>query len=508
MKSLCLKLTDMKLFHAGLFTASLILVIFVLAPQKVNAAALTTARDTITTSRPSPSSPLSAALGSTDSQASIANNGSRYLASDSAKLIRTSTGGLIDLATIVSSQSAALTTVYFAEQAGTAGQLGTDVLMVPITAMHTIQFTVVNAVPTSGDIVLTFPTLTSGDADNDASPSATTFQFNNLVSGTGGRDNIDIYDDSSDISANVTITETEPSAGAAGSISINLDSGTIAAGSVVKIYLGCTASTSSSCSTQAPRIINPTKTAAAGTADRWKVKFDTEDAFDILLDTATVSIGTIESVQILATVDPTLTFTIAGIANATAVNNGNTTGCTQTETTNAGIASTATQVNLGTLSNTPTATDTKIGNIAAQLLSITTNGTGGYSLTATSSGPLRNDELGFDIASNTTPAAFPSGGDWFGLHACGLDVTLLTWNSTASSACNSYITGSTNPICLYGWPTQTTSVTLASDTTGPIGNSITAGNGLVSVSYASGVDAGVPAGTYQSEVTYVATATF
>lgn len=505
---MCVKLTDMKLFRAGFWTALIILVIFFLTPEKVNAASLTTARDTITTSRPSPSSPLNAALGSTDSQATIFSNSSRYLASDSAKVIRTSTGGLQDTGTIIASQSAAFTTVFFAEQAGTAGQIGTDVLFVPITAMHTIQFTVVNAVPTNGDIVLTFPTLTAGDADNDASPSATTFQFNNLVSGTGGRDNIDVFDDASDISANVTITETEPGSGTAGIISMNLDSGTIAAGSVVKIYLGCTTSTSSSCSVQAPRIINPTKTAAAGTADRWKIRFDTEDASDILLDTATVSIGTIESVQVLATVDPTLTFTIAGILNATAVNNGNTTGCTQTEPTNTGLASTETVVNLGVLSNTPSSTNTKVGNIAAQLITIITNGVGGYSLTATSSGPLRDDSTGFDIASNTTPAAFPNGTPWFGVHACGLDVTLATWNSTASSACNTYRTGSTDPICLYGWPTQTTSVTLASDTTGPIGNSLTAGNGLVSVSYAAGVDVSVPAGTYQSEITYVATATF
>lgn len=506
---MCVKLTDMKLFSTSYVLVFLAAILLLFSPQEIYAATLTQAKDTITTSRPSPSSPLNAALGSTDSQATIFNNSSRYLASDSAKLIRTSTGVLIDTGTIVASQSAALTTVFFAEQAGNAGQLGTDVLFVPITAMHTIQFTVVNAMPTSGDIEIYFPTLTSGDADNDASPSATTFQFNNLVTGTGGRDNIDVFDDSSDISANVTITETEPGPGTAGRLTLNLDSGTIAAGSVVKIYIGCTTSTSSSCSAQTPRVINPTKTAAAGTADRWKVKIDTEDSSNVLLDTATVAVATIESVQVLATVDPTLTFTIAGIANATAVNTSNTTGCTNTETTNAGLASTATEVNLGILANTPGTIDTKIGNIAAQLLSVTTNGVGGYSLTATSSGPLRDQSTGFDIASGTTPAVFPNGTHWFGIHPCGLDVTPATWiSSGADQSCNTYITGSTGDICMYGWPTQTTSVTLASDTTGPIGNTITAGNGLVSTEYAAGVDVRVPAGTYQSYITYVVTATF
>src|SRR3989344_3943482 len=97
----------------------------------------------------------------------------------SAKLTRAGTD--IDSAIIIASQSSALTTVYFGDTLGAAGQNGTDVLFVPITAMHTIQFIVPNGLPTNREIVLTFPTLTSGDADNDASPSATTFQFNNLV---------------------------------------------------------------------------------------------------------------------------------------------------------------------------------------------------------------------------------------------------------------------------------------------------------------------------------------
>lgn len=495
----------MKLFQYGLLVGIFLLLIL---PSKTFAASLTGAKDTITTSRPSPSSPLSANAASGDALVSIFNNGSRYLASDSAKLKRTSTVADVDPATIVASQSAALTTVYFGETLGAAGLAGIDVLFVPITAMHTIQFTTVNALPANSDIVLTFPTLTAGDSDDDASPSATTFQFNNLVSGTGGRDNIDVFDDSTDISANVTITETEPSSGAPGILLFNLDSGTIAGGSVVKIYLGCSASTSSSCSAQVPRIINPTKAAAAGTGDRWKINIQTEDNNDVALDTATVAVATIESVQVFATVDPTLTFTIAGISNGTAANNGNTTGCGNTETTNSGISATATVVNMGIVANTPTSIDTKVSNIAAQLLTVTTNGSGGYALTATSSGPLRNPGSGFDITSSTTPAVFPNGTPWFGIHPCGLDVTAATWSTGSDQSCNTYITGSTGDICKYGWPTQTTALSLASDTTGPIGNSIAAGNGLVSVEYAAGVDVTVPAGVYQSIVTYVATATF
>ncbi len=501
----------MNLFR-NTFIVFTLLILAISTASKANAATLTQAKNTITTSRPSPSSPLNAALGATDTNATIFANESRFLASDSAKVKKTATGVVVDAATVVGSQSAALTTVYFGEQAGTAAVAAADVLFVPITAMHTFQFTVVNTVPTNGDLVFTFPLLISGDADDDASPSATTFQFNNLVTGTGGRDNIEVWDDAAEITANVTITETEPGPGSPGILSINVDSGSIAAGSVVKLYFGCNASTAGSCSTQVPRIINPTKstTGAAGTADRWKIRIDTEDASDVLLDTATVAVATIESVQVLATVDPTLTFTIAGINNGTAINNGNATGCTNSETTNAGLASTATVVNMGILGNTPTGIDTKVGNIAAQLLTITTNATNGYALTATASSPLRSHESGFDISSSTTPAVFPNGTPWFGIHPCGLDVgNSTTWTETgASQTCSTHITGSAANECKYGWPTQTTALSLSSDTTGPIGNSIVAGNGLTSVEYAGGVDASVPAGVYQSYITYVATATF
>ena len=509
----------MKLFRI-IFILAIFAFIFV--PDKAFAATLISSKDTITTSRPSASSPLNAALGATDTQATIFNNGSRYLASDSAKIIKSATGAIVDAGTVVSSQSAALTTVYFGEQGGSAALAAADVLYVPITAMHTLSFTTVTAIPVSGIIKLTFPILSSTDADNDASPSATTFQFNNVVSGGSGTDVVKAFDDSTDVTANVTVTETEPGAGTAGVITLTLDGSTsIAAGSVVKIYLGCSTATSSSCSAQSPRILNPTKTATAGTADTWKINLLTQNASSINLDTATVAVATIESVQVLATVDPTLTFTIAGVSNGSAVNTGNTTGCLQAETTNTGIASTSTVVNLGILSNTP-AVDTKVGNIAAQLLTVSTNATGGYAITATSAGSLQDFANGYSISSGTTPASFPVSSEWFGFHSCGLDtygsgISTTYWNTAASDTnCGTCPVGSTScptgtsgtNVCKYGWPTQATSLTLASDTTGPVDNTIVTGNGLTSVSYASGVDASVPAGTYQTYVTYVATATF
>jgi hypothetical protein len=374
------------------------------------------------------------------------------------------------------------------------------VLAVPQTAVHTIQFTLNQGVPAGGSVTINFP----GSANNLASPSATSFAFNNL-NASGGLPSTVV---TNNITCNTNSFVTSPQ--------IYCETtGAVTAGTVVTILLGCTAQSAGACTTASPRLINPTKTANAGTADIWKVYIATKNASSVILDDVTISIGTIESVTVRANIDPSLTFTIAGITNGSAVNNGNTTGCLQAETTSSGVNSTSTEVNLGTLSNSPTATNTTVGNLSAQLLTVSTNGANGYVLTATSSGKLTNPATGYFLLSTTTPQAFPSnGGNFFGFHACGLDtysggISTTFWNSTASNTnCNTYIGGSAGNLCQYGWPTVSSAITLASDTTGPIGNSLTAGNGLVSVAYAAGADASLAPGQYTSIVTYVATPSF
>lgn len=475
-----------------IFAVTLFFGVFLsLGINDANAASFSSASATLTTSRPSASSPLSANAASGATQISIFNNGSRYLASDSAKLYRASTGLDLDAFINVASQSGALTTVYLADTTGAAGQAGHDVLMVPITAVHTIRFTLTTALPAGGDILIGYP----GGANNTASPSATAFAFNNL-NGTGGLP-ANIVTNGITCNANSFVTSPQIMCESTGAVS---------AGTVITIIIGCSAQTGGSCTTQVPRMINPTKTSAAGTADSWKVTIQSRDAGDVTLDNATVVMGTIESVTVRATVDPTLTFTIAGIGNGSAVNTGNTTGCGQTETTNSGITSTSTEVGLGVLGQVP-GTNTKLPNIAAQLLTVSTNAASGYSLVATSSGRLINPSTGFFLNSATTPQAFPVN-NFFGFHACGLDTDTTYWNSTPTTACNSYITGSSDPICRYGWPTSTGPILLSSDAAGPVGNTISAGNGLTSVSYAATVDASVPPGEYTTVVTYVATPSF
>ncbi len=474
-----------------------IFILFFLSAKTSYAATLASVSDTITTSRPSASAPLQTGNAANDTQVKILDNGSIFLASDSATF-RPDTGETINTGVNVSSMSAQISgtpntrIVYFTNSNGVVNTHHTgDPVVVPITAMHTISFRTVAAIPTSGKITITFPALTTGDANIAASPSATTFQLNALsdtnvkINGLSG-------------AATFTGTYTNPSNGTSPTIALALTgTTTIAASTTVTILLGCSANSGASCTTQVPTIINPTKTQTAGTADSWALTITTTDVTNSIdLDTAKIRIGTVESVQVQATVDPTLTFTIASVADAGNVKAGNTTGCTTTDTTNTGIASTATTVNLGNLSSGAI-------NLSAQLITISTNAQNGYSLTATSSGHLINPATGFWIADSTTPTVMTAGTPWFGFRPCGLNIVTSSPAWAASSTNTGGGTGAK-----YAWPTQTSSLALASKSTGPIGNSITAGDGLVTIEYASTVDVTVPAGIYSSVITYVATPTF
>lgn len=456
---------------------------FLFLSTPAHAASLSIGSDTITTSRPSASAPLQADLATTTNRAVIFDNGSLFLASDSA-ILRPDTGETLNTVTIAS-MSAANTpssgqrTLFFTANPANTHHAGIQVTTA-VSAMHTVKFNIPTAIPASGKILITFP----GSADTSASPSASTFPFNGLTSANAAA-NISYKLDGT---ATCTFTVSAPTITCAPSAGI-------AAGTAITFLIGCAdASTNTTtCTTQSPRLINPTKSAAAGTADIWTLTIKTQDGSSTDIDSARIKIATIDTVQVQATVDSSLTFTITGIADATAVNTSNTTGCTNTETTNTGIASTAVAINLGNIGTSP--------SIAAQRINVTTNNMQGYTVTATSSGQLINPANGFWINSSTSPAVFPAATPWFGIHACGLDANTTTWG-TASS------TTTRGSGAKYGWPTQTTAVTLASDSSGPIDNSVMTGNGITTVEYAVGIDATVPAGTYASTITYVVTPTF
>lgn len=428
---------------------------------------LTNVKDTITTSRPSAASPVSADAAAGLGAVSVYDNKSIYLASDSAQLVKTATNAFVQTGINVASQSAARTTVYFTTPLGASGAMaGADVLIVPITAKHTIVFKTETYISATGDLEII---LSPGNSTNQASPSATGFSFNNLQT-------TDIAISGPTCSA-WTVTA---STGIIKCTSLSA----VAANTTVTVTIGSTL----------PVLINPTKTATIGTADTWAVSLVTYDATGIELDRTKVKIGTIESVMVRATVEPTLTFTIAGIADLTQISTNNV-GCTNpspTQSTNTGITSTATVVDMGILSNGAI-------SYAAQDLTISTNMSGGYVLTATSSGQLKNPATGYKIANaqgavvgndNPVPVAITSGAEAFGIHVCGYDVASATWGIRTTTANTK-----------YALPSAAYYYTLASETTAVTSSKTT-------VVYGGTVSATTPPGLYTTVLTYVATPIF
>lgn len=448
------------------------------------AATLPLAKDTISTSRPSVSTSLFVGVSTGVSQIFIntpSTNAGRFIASDSAFLIGTpgsnETLNVASMSAVVGNTAA----LYFSSALAGNHNVGASV-MTAVTAQHVINFKNISAIPAGGSIQVIFPV---GNATTQSLPSINGFSFNNIT----------------DTKLSATFSPAGPTCATwtitpgTGLIQCNIGTG-ITGVTTITINIGL--------NNTSPVLINPTKIIASGTADTWSITLKTRDNFGTDMDTAKVRIATIDSVEVYATVDPYINFSIAGIADGTAINTGNTSGCTNTEITNSGIGSTATTVNLGVLGAGQI-------NIAAQLLSIATNGNGGYVLTATASGHLIDPASGYWLndAQNTPtandfpiPVAIVAGTTAYGIHSCGQDVTTGTWGAN-----NCTTAGGT---CKYANPAPVYYYTLASDATGPIGSGSGDGygDGLTSVEYASTISNIVPAGNYRTAMTYVATATF
>ena len=371
-----------------------------------------------------------------------------------------------------------------------------DAMYRAITSVHDISFTTSTGVPGLGKIVISFPSL---GVNTTASPSATTFSFNGLTSGNAAS----LIQTTGVTCASWTV--------AAPNITCNVNGSGVAGNTLVAIYLGCTGVTSGSCSTSVPTLINPTASpnqvnGSTTTADTWKLTVATQDSSGNQLDIASTKIATLQSVQVYASVDPTITFTITGISDGLVVDSaGVNAGCTgNTDTTNTGINSTATFVNLGTLVATGTI------NKAVQNLTVSTNSSNGYSITATSSGHLINPATGFYLQDNEgitgltavdtpVPALFPATNNaFFGIHACGPHAT-AQWATGATG----FAGGGTNK---YANPWNIGASSFYDTLTSAPG--VPANAEVTTVEYAGTVGATTPAGIYTTTLTYIATAAF
>jgi hypothetical protein len=231
----------------------------------------------------------------------------------------------------------------------------------------------------------------------------------------------------------------------------------------------------------------------------------TRDSGSNTLDNSTIKINTVDAVQVLATVEPTLTFSIAGLTTAQNYQTISGSNYCGSETSNAGIdqSTNPTVVNLGVLSNGQI-------NHAGQSITVSTNGSSGYTITATSSGRFINPATGFwitdanggnGLTANDTPApaTIAAGTPDFGISPCGIRVPTSSpnWggvNQTVASGARF-----SNP-----WNSGTNGyyATIATYSGGPAQSEVTV------IRYAATIEATTPPGLYQNVFTYVVTATF
>ncbi len=415
----------------------ILVVVSSLGAKKAEALSLINASASASTSRPSPSSPLNSPdpLNIGSSNVTVFDNVSTFLSSDSAKFFNN--GSFSENVTIATTSANKLTA--FFTQPTTIKHDKASVLAVPITAMHTFAFTPQTAIPIGGKIIISYPALAASDT-NQASPSANSWTFNGLSNST------DIQMKTSLGTATCSWAITGNSAGNTPTLTCTTATATIPAGATIWVFVGCTAATADAqggrCTTQKPLLINPTNTTTRGTATVKSVTVSTQDGSSNILDQATLKLGTIESVFVVAHVDPTFTFTIDGVAASTDMHTSQTCSTSYANiSTNANFASTPTEVNLGTI--------TAAGNTyAAQQMTVTSNTASGYSITATSSGFLLNPPNGSyivnaqgNVTGNNTPApaVISTGGSGgYGINPCdaGGRVNTTTWGQATPKFAN------------------------------------------------------------------------
>lgn len=233
------------------------------------------------------------------------------------------------------------------------------------------------------------------------------------------------------------------------------------------------------------------------TGDTYTYFVKNYDVTDTVIDSSSGKMAVIESVRVTATVDPTITFSIAGVAsgaNPCGTGATNQTDVDTTTGTNAPLA-----VPFGTLSlNT--------FKDAAHLLTVSTNATNGYTVTA-----QENDQLGKD--GGTTPFIPDGDGD----NGTGSETVTDTWDTATGNPGFGYtlksVSGSTVPFTSTGANFNMRRFPSVADPDAPLvatvmSSTSVANSHTANVCYRISVDATQAAGDYENQITYTATASF
>jgi len=353
-----------------------------------------------------------------------------------------------------------------------------DPVIATRSARHTVTFTTVSLIA-GGKYRIRLP---ASSKYNDGIPDADGFDFRETF-------NTSWIDCSSADSGTASIEYSGQGSCPSGWTCIYCSySGTNTEGSKT-IHIGTTAS--------AQQPINPAPSSTSktlGSADTYTYYVEHLDASNNVIDSTAGKIAVVESVRVTATVDPTITFTIAGVG----------VGVTACENT-LDVTTTATTVPFGSLS---------LGsfNDAAQQLSCVTNASGGYVVTVIEDDQLsiggdHSTELSDTNCDSGAACSENSSAEWssdtsesgFGYSLHNIDANTVPFQySTATGNCSGTFCARPFPATADGdSQTQIMSNSSTPTTTEDI-----------YVCYRLVASSTQPAGDYENNITYRATATF
>jgi hypothetical protein len=453
----------MRKFWAGVLSATLIAFGF---PLKLESANLTSTADTLSTSR----------LSYLDALSALHTQGTTLVSAASTANLFTGDTVLIGDTTTASTYT--VDDIYSATQFTTTAGLdatdiqANDVVVATRSATHTITFTTASAIA-NGAIRVLVASGTNGNAD-----------------GIPNHDGFD-YGTAAGVGA------TAPSGG--GVTSWEAATATASGGTGCSAGYHCfearyngTNNVNASLTFSINRLINPSPASghSAGTADTYTVTIQHLGPMTSqypVVDSTSVKIALIESVRVTATVDPTITFTVAGVNSSTS-----TCGITTD------VTSTATTVPFGTLAlNT--------FKEAAHTLTVSTNAASGYSVTA-----VENDQLGkdggttpniVDTPCDSGPCTQSAEQEWSTATNNGFGYSLDNDDAAAIAFQHDTGGGTFKSRQFADAANSEAAVELFSSTT-------VANSQNINICYRISVGATQAAGDYENNITYTATATF
>ena len=377
-------------------------------PKTTESANFTTASSTLTNSRFSfragvASGTSGASLVTIDSSGNADNNTNHLFPGDSVCFTDVLENGCIGSKTYTVANIPSTTTMNLTSPL-TDTLLADGYAVASASAALTLTFTTTNVIPIGGDLYVTIPTLNSATKTNDGLPdtAATTaangFDQGKIVIG-------DITAPASGCTGWGTVVITSGDATNDFRIQIPKATTTCAAASALTVTIGST-----------NNLINPAPltTHSQGQADTYQINIKSRDGSGNTIDTSDVMVAPVEGVLVSATVDETLSLTVAGKGSGTYCNVAST------------VTTTATAVGWGTLSPTYA-----IGtHNAAQQVTVSTNAKSGYSVYIE-----ENDQMGKD--GNTCTGTAPSTGDFtFNTGRCIRDTVCGSSACTESAAYN------------------------------------------------------------------------